>query len=329
MAQDDRTRANQLIDRFSDAGGLNVPALCDELSKQVMTWTLTVFEVFEVLTERGFNQSDHEWVCRELIDKISPANLIQLAQSRHGWILLERIYYIMNCEANAGQATCNYIIRAVVRAKEIEREKHPRKLSEEEMKWYANYNESKDALLAGMKKPFQSEICRQLPIEGDGFVIYTRNDLTNKERTRLGQKTLNDKYGYDQIGTKETIEAMIRIAKEWSKIHSDRRLQYGDVSRPGGINTPDHGEHNTGKAFDMRLLRKDNQLGGFAYTARGIYSPELTKEFILMVVKLYPGTTVYFNDPQLNQKDEQTRNIVDASEDHDDHLHVMFPGGKE
>jgi len=55
MAQDDRTRANQLVDRFSDAGGLNVPALCDELSKQVMTWTYTVFEVFNVLTERGFD----------------------------------------------------------------------------------------------------------------------------------------------------------------------------------------------------------------------------------------------------------------------------------
>lgn len=63
MPQDDKTRANQLVDRFSAAGKLDVSGLCDELSKNVMQWALTVFEVFNVLTERGFNQTDHEQVC--------------------------------------------------------------------------------------------------------------------------------------------------------------------------------------------------------------------------------------------------------------------------
>lgn len=49
MAQDDKTRANALIDKNSDSGGLNVDALCNELSQIIMTLTYTVFEVFEVL----------------------------------------------------------------------------------------------------------------------------------------------------------------------------------------------------------------------------------------------------------------------------------------
>ncbi len=76
MAQDDKTRAQQLIDQNSDSGGLNVDALCDALSKTVMTLTYTVFEVFNVLTERGFDQATHERVATNLIDRISSANLI-------------------------------------------------------------------------------------------------------------------------------------------------------------------------------------------------------------------------------------------------------------
>jgi len=58
----------------------------------------------------------------------------------------------MNCEANNGQQTCQYILAAVARAKEIERAKFPRQLSPEEMNWYANYNEGKDASKSGGKK---------------------------------------------------------------------------------------------------------------------------------------------------------------------------------
>lgn len=86
----------------------------------------------------------------------------------------------------------------------------------------------------------------------------------------------------------------------------------------------------TGKAFDMRILRKDANLGGFEYTQKSIYSFELTKEFILMVVEKYPGTTVYFNDPAIWRDDKETNKYVSASDSsHNNHLHVMFPGGKE
>lgn len=132
------------------------------------------------------------------------------------------------------------------------------------------------------------------------------------------------------IGTKETIEAMIKLASHWDSKHPNRKLQYGDISRPGGINTPDHGTHMTGKAFDMRLLRKDSATGGFTYKQNAIYDQTLTKEFILLTVSLNPGTTFYFNDPDIHTKDSRTKNIVDPSDaTHDNHLHVMFPGGRE
>ena len=87
----------------------------------------------------------------------------------------------------------------------------------------------------------------------------------------------------------------------------------------------------TGKAFDMRLIRKGESNGlGFTYHQEAIYSQKLTKAFILMVVDLYAGTTVFFNDPELNDKDPDTNKIVDPSDNsHDNHLHMMFPGGRE
>ena len=77
----------------------------------------------------------------------------------------------------------------------------------------------------------------------------------------------------------------------------------------------------------MRLLRKDNSVGGFSYTQASIYSQELTKAFILFVVKLYSGTRILFNDKQLNEFDKETRDFVNPSKGHDNHLHVIFPGG--
>ena len=127
---------------------------------------------------------------------------------------------------------------------------------------------------------------------------------------------------------------MMFIAREWAvhpqNINPVRKLEYGDVSRPGGVNTPDHDTHMTGKAFDMRLIRKGESNGiGFTYKDESIYSLPLTKEFILFVVKFYPGTEYYFNDPALWDKDNDTNKIVKRSGGHDNHLHVMFPGGKE
>ncbi len=170
----------------------------------------------------------------------------------------------------------------------------------------------------GPRVTFDASVCWKLPTQGTGFTTYNVDDLKGKR---------NDVYGYDQIGTKETIDAMIKLAGEWNSLHPDKLLQYGDISRPGGINTPDHGTHMNGKAFDMRLLRNDSQLLGLTYNDKA-YHRDFTKEFILIAVKLFSGTTVYFNDSVLH-KDSETRSYVSPMGGHDDHLHVMFPGGKE
>ncbi|MGI8787729.1 MAG: hypothetical protein ACR2HG_08225 [Pyrinomonadaceae bacterium] len=164
-----------------------------------------------------------------------------------------------------------------------------------------------------------------LPVSGVGFVIYNPDDFKNDK----SYKALKDtEYGYDQIGTKETIEAMMRIAKEWNALHPDRLLQYGDISRPGGINTPDHGTHNNGKVFDVRPLRNDSQTGNAAKLTYGdpTYDRNLTKEFILLVRKLYPGTKFYFNDKKI-WEDREFNSFVERRGGHDNHLHVIFPGG--
>jgi len=110
---------------------------------------------------------------------------------------------------------------------------------------------------------------------------------------------LNDKHGYDQIATKETIEAATLIAREYSS--SGKSLQYGDFSRPGGINTPDHGTHNVGMAWDMRPLRKSNAVTPLKLNEKTFdhpdYDREATKNFIRMVRRLFPEATFYFNDP--------------------------------
>ena len=115
--------------------------------------------------------------------------------------------------------------------------------------------------------------------------MYSPDDMI-KTSKQFNRKKFDDSYGYDQIGTKETIYAILHIAREWDvhPLNKDpkRLLQIGDVSRPGGINTPDHGEHNTGKAFDMRLLRKDKLLEGLTYSQKTFYSLSLTKAFILL-----------------------------------------------
>lgn len=215
----------------------------------------------------------------------------------------------------------------------------PRQLSQTEMHYYDDYNRT-DAIMwenvkkvyvanGGKRNNFDPSICWQLPMSSAGFVVYNQNDL-HKDYPMAKRTSFKDEYGYDQIGTKETIDAMIHIAKEWANLNTGRQLQYGDISRPGGVNTPDHKTHNNGKAFDIRPLRKDlatGKEGNLSYSMANVYDRDLTKKFILLVVKLYPGTTFYFNDEELHRKDRDVNQSIEPKSGHNDHLHVMFPGG--
>lgn len=322
----DIAAARQLIDKNSDSGGLNVNALCHELSQKVMQWTYTVYEIFNVLTERGFDQAAHEQVAIGLIERINSSNLIQLAQSRHGQILFERILYIMNCQANNCSLICHYIAEANARAKEIERSKNPRQLDPQEIEFYTERGQNQPfgvikggRVKGSARRLFNPEVIWELPSSGAGFVVYNRNDINGK--TQKG-KSIGDKLGLDQIGTKETIERIMNIAREWNARHPDRPLEIGDISRPGGINTTEHQTHS-GDEFDIRPQSKSKTVGGLRWTQPD-YSYPLTKEFVLLVVNLYPKTKILFNDPKI-LNDPETKNFVKSEIDHDDHLHVILP----
>lgn len=195
----------------------------------------------------------------------------------------------------------------------------PRKLTADEIDFYKklgekqNKNEIKGKTF--VKRTFNEAIVYELPEKGEGYIIYNLNDLA-------GRSEYEDSKGLDEIGTKETIEKIIAIAKEWNKTHSDQPLQIGDISRPGGIDTPDHSGHVDGDEFDMRPLRKKAGTGPINYDSSN-YSLDLTKEFIRLVRKLYPKTTFYFNDEDIYD-DKEFKDFVDYSKGHNDHIHVMF-----
>ncbi len=329
MAQDDKTRAKAILDKHKGyLYGLNIDSLCDELSKSVMQWTFTVYEVFNLLSEQGYSQTELEQVATELINRINTTNLMTLAKSNHGSILLARIQYLMNCEANPNQQVCMHISTAHARTSgstqtkivhEPNQTSEPRKLSDEEIKFYENYN-------TGQKRQvkFNTTICWDLPTKGIGFVVYNQDDLIQAKNSKG-----KEKWGYDQIATKETIDSVMRLAREWYSLHPEQPLQIGDLSRPGGIDTPDHAGHENGKIVDLRPLRQSRlatQNAPLTYHQTAEYDLELTKEFIRLCFRLFPGMIIFFNDPNIANSTEFAGKIkTDKKNIHDNHLHLEFP----
>lgn len=173
-----------------------------------------------------------------------------------------------------------------------------------------------------------AEIRWELPASGTGYVAYNRNDTPVNYSYSLNPARPRERPRMpDQIGTRETIDRIQTLAREWYARHPDRPLQIGDISMPGGVDTPDHATHQNGRNVDVRPLRNDSNSGaGANLTYRSpSYDLELTKEFIRLVVEKYPGTTFYFNDARI-YNDPEFKGIVTSSDrSHDNHLHIMFP----
>jgi hypothetical protein len=162
------------------------------------------------------------------------------------------------------------------------------------------------------------DVCWELPSEGNGlYSTYNRND------------ELAD--GLDQIGTYQTIQAILTLAKAWKNRNTGAILEIGDISRAGGLDTSAHETHEDGKAFDMRPLRNDGgsgtPIGLDATSYHPLYHRDWTKAFIKLVQNLYPGSVVYFNDKFIYE-DPEFRNFVKFADKHFDHLHIIFPGGE-
>lgn len=109
---------------------------------------------------------------------------------------------------------------------------------------------------------------------------------------------------------------------------SNQKLQIGDISRPGGIYTPDHHGHRTGKIVDVRPLRNaaDEDFPCY-YTDKARYNRELTVIFIRFVRKSNLVNLIRFNDFEITN-DSEFRNYVikdsNGGNVHDNHLHLEF-----
>lgn len=287
--------------------GINTESLGADLARQVLSQMMVVYKVFDLL--KTFE--DKSWTGFYLIKNLQDTGLYEMARYKEGSSLLSAIdNWLYNSPRILTGAYVNdyrtarhriYVARQQAGTLKSFNPKDYRKLFDYEMP-------------EGGKK----EICWELPTEGEGFIVYKRND------------ELVD--GLDQVGTYQTIQSIIMLAKAWKARNNSAILEIGDISRAGGLDTSAHKTHEDGKAFDMRPIRNDG-LSGSAFTWNDVppYHRDWTKQFIKMVKRLYAGATVYFNDPDVF-KDPEFRSYVfkvgTGKEAHDNHLHVIFPGGE-
>lgn len=282
-------------------------------------------------------------VSRAFLDALSPAQTSHILKDTPGAILLVRVKGFLSCfsEQFKSAARCMKIdaafgsVTGQVGARVVRQSNQtpePRQLSKGEIDFYIErgqnqplYRSTKRGLIAlaeSNRRLFNRDVVWELPEKGVGYVVYNRNDIGGNNPTA---KKIGDEKGLDQIGTKVTIERIFRIAQEWNALYSDRPLEIGDISRPGGINTTEHSTH-VGNEFDVRAQSKSKTVAPLnIIKSPADYDQPLTKQFILLVRKLYPGTEFLFNDSELNSRDRDVSSFVNPAGGHDDHLHVILP----
>lgn len=132
----------------------------------------------------------------------------------------------------------------------------------------------------------------------------------------VGFRTYNRELRGDQFGTRKCILTLIEIAKQWNEIHPEIDIQFGDISRVYGGDTPSHATHERGTDADMRPFRKDGKYVPVVYTDPN-YSQSLTRDFLKLIKGKVKG--VYFNDPVLIKE-----GLCKHCAGHSDHLHLMI-----
>ena len=328
--QDVQTEADQLVAQHTRFFNLDENGLGRDLAARLAEQPELVQAVFGKLSA-----SDRAEVARAMFGAVRDADLQSIAWSDAGRGLLFQIKRDLENNSLTGDGLRNRqtdrvimqrIDRAFaesVRLVEVEPQPQP--------PWTREGKPPR--VLSGNEIPEggDASISVELPESGKGYVTYNRNDTPKwyeysldpakpKERPRMP----------DQIGTRETIERIQALGREWYARHPDRPLQIGDMSLPGGVKTPQHATHRDGLVFDMRPLRKDDKWGTGAnvpHYNNPDHDRELTKDFIRMVVQKYPGTKIYFNDEKI-YKDPEFKGVVSPKGGHNDHLHVMFPGAE-
>jgi len=85
----------------------------------------------------------------------------------------------------------------------------------------------------------------------------------------------------------------------------------------------------------MHPLRNDGQFTKKAFTWKEVppYHRAWTIEVIRTILRLYGGSIIYFNDEEIYKDSEFRGKVIrygeaDSPESHDNHLHVILPGGQ-
>lgn len=138
-----------------------------------------------------------------------------------------------------------------------------------------------------------------LPESGTGFV--TNNHAVN---THFGQAA--------------TIAAILNVASAWIEAHTTLPVSIGQISHKGGGPMPPHKSHKLGIDVDVRPLRKDGKNASVTITDPQ-YDRTTTTELIKLWWKKAPVQAIFFNDPEVIQK-----NLSRFVDGHNNHFHVRL-----
>jgi peptidoglycan hydrolase-like protein with peptidoglycan-binding domain len=143
-----------------------------------------------------------------------------------------------------------------------------------------------------------------------------------------GFKTfLREPGGATQFATEKAINQLIALARAWNELHPEVNVQYGHISREGGIpffssvNPAKlaHQTHRDGRTVDIRQIRKDNAMQPTNIDSSG-YDQARTRELIMLIRQRHPGVRILNNDG-----DFIADGLTKFFKGHDDHLHVRLP----
>jgi peptidoglycan hydrolase-like protein with peptidoglycan-binding domain len=150
-----------------------------------------------------------------------------------------------------------------------------------------------------------------LPDGGTGFNVFLR-----------------EAGGATQFGTERVIKQLVSLASAWNERHPEVNVQYGHISRKGGIpffSTVNPGKlahetHRDGRTVDIRPIRKDNAMSP-TDVDQSSYDPVRTRELVMLIRERHPGVRILFNDDNLI-----AAGFTKFFKNHHDHLHVRLPG---